>query len=70
MNPNVKIIETKVLSNNWYTLKKITFNYLKKNGRHVVLIDSNQNNVVRAKKLGLEALNTNIYSDMSNRKYR
>lgn len=32
MNPNVKILETKVLSNNWYTLKKITFNYLKKNG--------------------------------------
>ena len=32
MNPNVKILETKVLSDNWYTLKKITFNYLKKNG--------------------------------------
>lgn len=32
MNPNVKIQETKVLSDNWYTLKKITFNYLKKNG--------------------------------------
>ena len=32
MNPNVKILETKVLSNNWYTLKKITFNYLKKDG--------------------------------------
>jgi len=32
MNPNVKIVETKVLSDNWYTLKKITFNYLKKDG--------------------------------------
>lgn len=32
MNPNVEILETKVLSNNWYTLKKFTFNYLKKNG--------------------------------------
>jgi GDP-mannose pyrophosphatase NudK len=32
MNPNVKILESKVLSDNWYTLKKITFNYLKKNG--------------------------------------
>jgi nudix-type nucleoside diphosphatase (YffH/AdpP family) len=32
MNPNVKILETKVLSDNWYTLKKITFNYLKKDG--------------------------------------
>ena len=32
MNPNVEILESKVLSNNWYTLKKFTFNYLKKNG--------------------------------------
>jgi len=32
MNPNVKILDTKILSNNWYTLKKITFNYLKRNG--------------------------------------
>ncbi|MFY7909227.1 MAG: GDP-mannose pyrophosphatase NudK [Emticicia sp.] len=27
MNPNVKIIEEKVLSNNWYVLKKIIFDY-------------------------------------------
>lgn len=27
MNPNVKIIEEKVLSNNWYVLKKIIFEY-------------------------------------------
>ncbi|MGB6267472.1 MAG: NAD-binding protein, partial [Olleya sp.] len=33
------------------------------NGRHVVLIDSNQNNINKAKELGLEAINTNIYSD-------
>jgi nudix-type nucleoside diphosphatase (YffH/AdpP family) len=26
-NPNVKIIDEKVLSDNWYTLKKITFDY-------------------------------------------
>ena len=32
MNPNVKILETKILSDNWYTLKKITFDYLKRNG--------------------------------------
>lgn len=32
MNPNVNILETKILSDNWYTLKKFTFNYLKKNG--------------------------------------
>lgn len=32
MNTNVKIIDTKILSDNWYTLKKITYNYLKNNG--------------------------------------
>ena len=32
MNPNVKILETKILSDNWYTLKKITFDYLNRNG--------------------------------------
>lgn len=37
--------------------------YLESNGRHVVLIDSNQNNIDKAKELGLEALNTNIYSE-------
>jgi GDP-mannose pyrophosphatase NudK len=33
MNENVKIIDTTVLSNNWYTLRKVTFDYLKKNGK-------------------------------------
>lgn len=37
--------------------------YLNKNGRHVVLIDNNQNNVDKAKKLGIEALTADIYSD-------
>ena len=37
--------------------------YLESNGRHVVLIDSNQNNINKARELGLEALNTNIYSE-------
>lgn len=32
MNPNVKIIEEKVLSNNWYVLKKIIFEYRNKQG--------------------------------------
>ena len=32
MNSNVKIKETKILSDNWYLLKKITFDYLKNNG--------------------------------------
>ncbi|WP_316747309.1 GDP-mannose pyrophosphatase NudK [Pedobacter gandavensis] len=29
---DVKILETEVLSNNWYTLRKITYEYLKKDG--------------------------------------
>ena len=37
--------------------------YLKKNNRHVVLIDNNQTNIEQAKKLGLEAIVTDIYSD-------
>jgi len=31
-NPNVKIIEEKLLSDNWYTLKKITFDYRSPSG--------------------------------------
>ncbi|WP_299393791.1 sodium:proton antiporter [uncultured Gelidibacter sp.] len=38
-------------------------NYLEENGRHVVLIDNNQNNIDKAAELGLEAINTNIYAD-------
>lgn len=32
MNPNVKIKESILLSDNWYSLKKIIFEYLKKDG--------------------------------------
>lgn len=32
MNERVQILKTEILSDNWYTLKKITFNYQKKNG--------------------------------------
>ncbi len=32
MNPNVKNLSTEILSNNWYTLKKVTYDYLKSNG--------------------------------------
>lgn len=31
-NPIIEITETKVLSDNWYTLRKVTYNYLKKDG--------------------------------------
>lgn len=44
-------------------LSRLIGNYLRKNNRHVVLIDNNQNNVDKAKKLGLEALSANIFSD-------
>jgi len=37
--------------------------YLVKNGRHVVLIDSNHTNIEQAQKMGLDALSTNIYSE-------
>lgn len=32
MNPRVKIKKTEVLSDNWYSLRKVTFEYQKKNG--------------------------------------
>lgn len=31
-NENIKIINTEVLSNNWYVLRKVTYDYLKKDG--------------------------------------
>jgi GDP-mannose pyrophosphatase NudK len=31
-NQNIKITKTEVLSNNWYVLRKITYEYLKKDG--------------------------------------
>ena len=37
--------------------------YLNENGRHVVLVDSNQQNVDRAKEMGVEAFTANVYSD-------
>src|SRR5688500_18662675 len=32
MNPKVNIVETSILSDNWYVLKKIIFQYQQKNG--------------------------------------
>ncbi|MCF6350962.1 MAG: cation:proton antiporter [Flavobacteriaceae bacterium] len=37
--------------------------YLNQNNRHVVLVDSNSNNIKKAIKLGIEAINENIFSD-------
>lgn len=44
-------------------VSRILGNYLESNGRHVVLIDSNISNINKAQEMGLEAINTNIYSD-------
>jgi len=44
-------------------VSRLLGHYLEKNGRHVVLIDSNQRNINKAKELGLEAFDTNIYSE-------
>ncbi|MBD0831279.1 cation:proton antiporter [Aestuariibaculum sediminum] len=44
-------------------ISRLLGHYLEDNGRHVVLIDSNENNISKARELGLEALTTNIYSD-------
>jgi nudix-type nucleoside diphosphatase (YffH/AdpP family) len=35
MNQRVKISNTEVLSNNWYTLKKVTFDYQRRSGQWV-----------------------------------
>ena len=37
--------------------------YLQKNNRHVVLVDSNRTNIEKAKELGIDAINANIYND-------
>ncbi|MCZ4318259.1 sodium:proton antiporter [Aequorivita viscosa] len=44
-------------------VSRLIATYLHKNNRHVVLIDSNQLNINRAKELGLEAFTANIYAD-------
>ncbi len=44
-------------------VSRLIGHYLEANGRHVVLIDSNENNIEKAKEHGLEAMSNNIYSD-------
>ncbi|WP_338732315.1 cation:proton antiporter [Mangrovimonas cancribranchiae] len=44
-------------------VSRLIGHYLEEHNRHVVLIDSNQNNIKKAEELGLEAINSNIYSD-------
>ncbi|MBT8244296.1 MAG: sodium:proton antiporter [Winogradskyella sp.] len=40
--------------------------YLDSNGRNVVVVDSNQTNIEKAKEMGLEAISTNIYTSTLN----
>lgn len=42
---------------------RIIAEYLKGQGRHVVLIDNNDSSIRKARKMGLEAFPTNIYQD-------
>ena len=44
-------------------VSRLIATYLQKNERHVVLVDSNQMNINKARELGLEAFTFNIYSD-------
>ncbi len=44
-------------------VSRLIASYLQKNNRHVVLLDSNRMNIIKAKELGLDAVNANIYSD-------
>lgn len=42
---------------------RVIAKYLKDNGRHVVMVDSNEGNISRAKELGIEAFSANVYKD-------
>ncbi|QIE59872.1 sodium:proton antiporter [Rasiella rasia] len=44
-------------------VSRLIASYLAKNDRHVVLVDSNRANIIKAKELGIDAINANIYSD-------
>lgn len=44
-------------------VSRLIGDYLESNGRHVVLIDSNETNIAKSKAKGLEAINANIYSE-------
>ena len=45
------------------SFSRIVGKYLKDNDRHVVIVDNNKSNIDKAKDMGLDAINANIYSD-------
>ena len=68
MNQNIKILKTEILSDNWYTLKKVTYEYLKKdnslqiqtreaydrgNGATVLLYNKEQKTVILTRQFRL-----------------
>lgn len=44
-------------------MSRLIAKYLQKNEKHVVLIDSNKENIEKAKSMGLDAMEANIFSD-------
>ncbi len=42
---------------------RLIASYLEQNDRHVIVIDNNQSNIDKANQMGLEAIQTNVYSD-------
>ncbi|WGK65842.1 cation:proton antiporter [Croceiramulus getboli] len=44
-------------------VNRLIASYLKKNGRHVVLVDNNRNNIEKARQLGIDAIEGSVYSD-------
>ncbi|WP_121666217.1 cation:proton antiporter [Mesonia aquimarina] len=45
------------------SISRLIATYLKKNKRHVVLVDNNRTNIKKAKELGLEAIQGSVYED-------
>ena len=45
------------------SISRLIAKYLQENGRHVVLVDSNPDNIRKARDLGLEAIEESVYSD-------
>jgi NhaP-type Na+/H+ or K+/H+ antiporter len=45
------------------SFSRLIAKYLKDNNRHVVIVDNNKSNIENAKKMGIDAINSNIYSE-------
>lgn len=37
-NPKIEILKSEILSDNWYTLRKVTYNYMKKDGAREIQV--------------------------------